>query len=367
MDNLKLLLGLFLGFSCPLSLDLAQTSIVVPHGLRAGEGNSYVYAPGGRAASRTQFIYAKEAINRVGFRIRALRIRRDGAYHRNFGLVSYEMQVGISNNENDPAWGYSAIYKENRGKDFVFAMRRRKVVFPPAGKPKTPPAPFTVVFPFDRPFDYKGKALLLEFVALGEKYTSRFWYPDAQKYDWKGYPQGGSKRYFGNACPRNYYTYGFKPYLGMPYINYGYSRVSHEALGIDILGTNTKNYQSWKLPFDIGRFGAPGCTLYVAPIMFKFAFTRMESHTGYVKFNWGYIPNDISLLGAKFYEQQFVLDYSFNAFGLRASAAAECMVGKGPSGHVKGLMVVGYGADFSLESEAGLKVEPKALVIELVK
>ncbi len=344
---------------------VAQTTLVIPGFFRKTEGSGYSYVPGGRAPSRSQFLYARKVLPQGPWKVKEIRLRRDGTYPSTFEGHDFTTAVGMSNLERDPAAGYSGIFAGNRGKDFSLVMKERAVHYPSAAKPSKAPAPFSVRFVLDKPFAYAGKALLLEFIVSPGKVSSKRWYADAQSFAWKGAPPGGSRVYSGQGCPAKFYNYGVKPSVGLGLYHYGYSRAKGKELpALDVVGRSKSKAGPLSLPFDLAPLGAPGCRLYLSPDLVRVGRT---SSSGYVRFDWGYIPNDPALEGGVYYEQQFVLDPSFNAMGLRASRLAACTVGRGMEEFVDCLAVVGYGTGFTLKSPAATTVEAKGLVLELVQ
>jgi len=343
----------------------AQTAQVIPAGLEKAEGSSFSSVPSGRAPCRAQFLYAGRALPQGPWTVREIRIRRDGTHPSTFEGHDYPTLLWMSNLALDPAAGYSGIFAENRGKDFTLVMGEKKIHYPPLGKPAKAPAPFSIRFVLDKPFTYTGKALLFEFLVPKAGKASRRWYADAQVYPWKGAPPGGTRTYSGKGCPADFYNYGTKPSFGLGLVHYGHSRARREGLpALDLVGRSSSRWGSSALPFDLSPLGAPGCFLYVSPDAFR---TGRTTASGYIRFDWGFVPNDPALEGGTYFEQQFVLDPSFNALGLRASRLAACTVGRGLEGRVDCLAVTGYGSGFTLKSPAATKVEAKGLVLELVR
>ncbi len=342
-----------------------QSGVVIPAGFAGREGSSSSYVPAGRAPSRSQFLYARRVLPGGTWKVKEIRLRRDGTDRALFAGHDFPTAIWMSNLERDPAAGYSGIFAENRGKDFSLVMKEKNVHYPAAAKPSKAPAPFSVAFVLDMPFPYAGKALLFEFAVSPGRGSSKRWYPDAQSYPWKGAPTGGIRTYSGKGCPANFYNYGVKPSVGLGLYHYGYSRAAGKALpALDVVGRSRTRAGALSLPFDLGPLGAPGCSLYLSPDLVR---TGRTSPAGYVRFDWGYVPNDPALEGGTYYEQQFVLDPSFNALGLRASRLAACTVGRGMEEIVDCLAVVGYGSAFTLKSPAATKVEAKGLILELVR
>ena len=358
-----LLLSVFLFF---FSFTLYSQSYVIPKGFNAKEGNSYVWVPTKYSPSRAQYIYSKDALPFTSARIKGLRLRRDGINKEIIITHKYEIEVFMSNNERDPAQGYTRLWSTNRGKDFTCVMKKKSIEMKASLPPNTPPAPFSVSFVFDKPFPYKGKALLVEFVVHGRGVSSIAWYADAQTYTgWTGYPKGGYRRYFGQGCPWNFYNYGEYPYIGYKWYHYGLSRVyKKKLLAFDIIGSNRRKFGSINLPLDLTKFGAKGCFLYTDIISIFQSYTDPGSPEGRVDFDLGVIPNLSILVGLSYFEQQIVLDDKFNSLGVRMSRLSECRIGGPFTGKVDCLQIFDFGTGFTLENKWARFFYPKAIILE---
>jgi len=355
--NAWLVVGLLAG-SIP-----AQSTVVVPAGLGSVEGTGYVYSPTGRAPARSQFIYARRVLPAGTGTIQSFKIRRDGEYSSGFEAHTRLTEVWMSNNALDPAAGYSGIFAGNRGPDFTRVMDGRSIAYPVLPKPAPAPAPFTQEFALDKPFPWNGGALLVEFVVSAESTVSKRWYPDAEAYEWTGLPSGGSRTYSGKGCPEDFRNFGAKPHLGQEHYHYGNTQVLGQRLpAIDMIGIQGGG--AVPLPFDLGPLGGPGCSLYTLPVLAATGVTDETSTTGYVRFDWGFIPNDPALEGAGYQNQQIVLEPGFNGLGMRFSRLAACKVGGGLKGAPACLHVAGYGQYFSLASPAANLIEARGLVME---
>ena len=300
-------------------------------------------------------------------RIRSLHLRRDGARKELFLLHKFDLEVFMSNLPRDPVGGYSRLWADNRGRDFTCVMKKKTVTFPSSPPPKKAPTPFTIALMLDQPFQFAGKAFLLEFTSRPGKLPVATWYTDAQTArGWVGAPSGGSRSYRGVGCPSDFYNYGVYPYIGFAWRHFGYSRVKNKSLpAFDILGTNDRSLGGIPLPFDLSPLGAKGCRLYTAPLLIFPSRTDSSSREGRVDFDLGIIPNDGSLVGAVYFEQQVVLDPSFNSLGVRMSRLARCTVGGPFRGSCDFFQFFDFGNGFDLKRSYARYYAPKGLVVKL--
>ena len=345
----------------------AQSRLVIPAGLANREGDSSSWVPAKYAPCRVQFLYGAKAMGASPLRIRSLRLRRDGQRKELFLLHKYDLEIFMSNLSRDPVAGYSRIWADNRGKDFTCVMKKTTVTFPASPPPASAPAPFSIALVLDKPFSYSGKAFLLELVGHAPGFTAYNWYTDAQSSPgWVGAPSGGSRTYSGTGCPPDFFNYGTYPYIGFVWRHYGFCRADRKNLpALDILGTSASSFGSLTLPLDLAPLGAKGCKLYTGPAFVFPSHTDPSSREGRVDFDLGTIPNDPNLVGAVYYEQQAVLDPSFNSFGIRMSRLARCVVGGPFQGSCAFFQFFDFGMGFDLKQVYARYYAPKGLVVEL--
>jgi len=188
---------------------------------------------------------------------------------------------------------------------------------------------------------------------------------DAEEYTgWKGDPSGAIRSYSGVGCPPGFRNYGGLPYIGSRWHHYGYCQVAKALSGVSLIGFDNKSIATVPLPFDLAPIGGEGCHLYLSPILIIPAWVDPKSLTGRIDFELGVIPNDTTMVGAKYYEQQMVLDPEFNTLGLRASRLATCTIGGGFTGQVPGFQFVAYGPYYQLRYEWAMSYSPKLLIVE---
>ena len=87
-------------------------------------------------------------------------------------------------------------------------------------------------------------------------------------------------------------------------------------------GVDDSNWGQRILPFDMGAFGMPGCTLYVAPEHLTFQF-----QTGPVMSTPFLVPQQASLLGCRLLNQVLVCDSGINQIGYTATNAVDLVFG----------------------------------------
>ncbi len=325
----------------------AQSTVTVPPGMATKEGAGFFYRIGQYTLAQQQIVYSSKIMPKAPITIKSFKIRRDGGMSSTYVAHKTNLEIYMSNNSKDPGLGYSLGWATNRGPDFMKVMNKKIVDWPALPKPATPPAPFSVKFVLDKPFTYKGKAFLLEFVSTTlPSYPKNYytWYADADSTYVAGYyPSGGTASAYGTGCPATFTAKGVKTYIGGGWRAWGDSGVSKAKLpALDIVGVSNTAWGSQKLPFDLTPLGAPGCKLYTDLVAVFTGFTDPNSAKGYVDFRKPLIPYDTNLVGATVYDQIAVLDSSHNAMGVRMSSGLKQTVGTGFRQPMNGLTVFNY-------------------------
>ncbi len=326
----------------------AQTPFTVPPKMDKVEGGSDHWMVGRYTFGRAQQIYSSSILPGHPLVVKGFKMRRDGVRSTPYEAHKINFEVYMSNNSKDPASGYGMYFAANRGPDFRKVMNKKAVDWPALPIPSTPPAPFSILFPLDKPFAYKGKALLVEWVYTPyptnpKKYY--YWYADAESYSatFKGRPVKGTYVSLGKGCPSTFTNLAYLPYPGSRLQFTGYCQANmKKLLGVSLLGTSDKKWGAITLPFDLTPLGGPGCKLYINVVAGMTAFTDPSSPTGRIVFTWGCLPVDPTLSGQSFYEQEMVVDPSFNAIGLRVSRYRKYTIGTPFHGSVKALTFYAY-------------------------
>ena len=325
----------------------AQSTVTVPPGMQTKEGLGFFYRIGQYTLAQQQIVYSSQLMPKGPITIKSFKIRRDGKMSSTYAAHKTNLEIFMSNNAKEPGPGYSLGWATNRGADFMKVMNKKVVDWPALPKPVTPPAPFTVKFVLDKPFTYKGKAFLLEFVSTTiPAYPKNYytWYADAESTYVSGYyPKGGSASAFGTGCPSTFAIKGVRTYIGGGWRCWGDSGVSKKKLpALDLVGVSSTAWGATKLPFNLSALGAPGCSLYNDVVTTFAGFTDPNSTKGFVDFRKPLIPYDNNLVGSVVYDQILVLDPSHNALGVRMSKALKQTIGTGFPKPLKGLTVFNY-------------------------
>jgi hypothetical protein len=213
----------------------------------------------------------------------------------------------------------------------VTVLPRTMVVFPdqPVGGP-TSPADFFFTIPWPVYFPWApapGLNFLVQVTVYGNSNGNQIW----------GYPldagYGQTARLYGS--PASATTGVLEPNYGLvlcvreltnravpvldsketPQIGNQFPvRVSHarvSSFALLLLGLSNTNWNGIPLPFDLGPVGAPGCSLLASGNDLQFMSTNAA---GAGSFTYD-IPNEIYVLGAKFYNQCLVADPGTNGLG----------------------------------------------------
>ncbi len=304
--------------------------------LRTTEGNSALHLPGRNAPSRVQVVYRGTDLKvpAAGWKLTSFSLRRDGLKTTTFKAHTYKQTVTLSSKDVPlPCVASTGSFASNRGSDAVTVMNGRAVSWPASATPSAPPAPFRVVFKFDKPFVLlPARNLCVEIVS--ESTTSStgnyYWYADAEAFDRSS--AKGSMRSLGRGCSFSFQIRGKAlPIDGeAPLDSYAYTRVysATPQPALLLTGSQASTWGGLKLPVDLTSIGAPGCKLYVAPAFGLAGLTIGGDARGLVKFSLGILPKQTVFQGIKLYQQAVVVDPLTNALGFRFSNYIEMTLGR---------------------------------------
>jgi hypothetical protein len=137
-----------------------------------------------------------------------------------------------------------------------------------------------------------------------------------------GYDTFGAGCVGSNGVPQLQAANGSLPWLGEVF------RIELQnglptSWSVALLGRSTSDWSGIPLPLDLGALGAPGCSLLVSGDLLTLtdidaAGRAMTSYP---------IPADLTLLGARFFNQVLVLDLGANLLGLVGSNGATARIG----------------------------------------
>ena len=225
----------------------------------------------------------------------------------------------------------------------VTVVPRRTVLFPDQNAtPPTNPAQFLLTIPFANTFAWvptPGSNLLIDVTIYGNSFGNQIW----------GYPLdaagGQTGRLYGS--PATATTGTLEPNYGlvMSFVEQTHTAVpvltSAEtpqignqfpvtvdqarpgAVALLLLGASNTSFGGIPLPLDLGTVGAPGCPLLASGELMQ-AVAINGSGRGSFVFD---IPNNIYMLGGRFYNQYLVIDPAANALGVAVSNGGVGVIG----------------------------------------
>ncbi len=314
MSSLKpIVAALLLAFP---GVSIGQTLYhVVPPYRKTTEGNGAGLYPFAYSKIRHEHLISRKELTGLknNATIIGLDYRADGGLKRNLTRKpSTAWEVRLMN---------SKIFPVTPSPYFVPAGQLTRVFGPksinwPTLKPTSnPPAPWTISFPFDKPFTYTGGSLVIDHYCY-EQNTGRVYF---YAYDYETWTtSAGKARRYGKGCPKgqNRVT-GYAPNPGggdlMMVLHGGYPG----AIGLACIGTTSDYFHGVRLPYALDPLGLPGCVLYqdmavITPV--KVLLSGMAEYSARV-------PKNPGLLGIMLRGQFLVLlDPRVNP-GLRITAS----------------------------------------------
>lgn len=143
------------------------------------------------------------------------------------------------------------------------------------------------------------------------------------------FAQTGQYAAFGTGCKGSNTVIPVLSNTGLPEtskpftINLSRAR-ANSAAGF-ITGDSKTSWSGIPLPFDLGGFGATGCSLLVSILALNPLPTDANGNAS-VTAN---VPNDPALIGLEFHQQWLVLDAGSNTLGIAWSNGGSGKMGKG--------------------------------------
>lgn len=335
MRCVELGLGFALATAGSLCAQSARTTVVpATFANREAPGTEF-WCVSPFAARRQLVLDARHAGALLGQRLSGIAVRRNAGD----GSAQAGGQLWIEVWLSHAAHGADEVgpsFAANRGPDHrrVFAGT---VVVPDAPALATTPAPWSapnaVTIPFTTPFACLGGSLCIETVTdlappNGAPFPRLPWWPiDAQVL-----------RPLGTATPLGTSCVADLP--GQPAGAEAASLILGAtgllwlrgpragAVGACVLGTNLRSFGSLSLPFDLGPFGAPGCTLYT-DVVVSLPFVLAQPGVGAAGLANVELPLPAlpMLVGRPFYTQWLLSDPLANALGVTLSNAVELRLG----------------------------------------
>ncbi len=303
--------------ACVLQGQASSQVKVIPSQYQSKEGGGNSEAPGDWTPVHMQCLYNKASINNGIGLVSGIAFRPDGTTNA-FQADTRQVKIGIATKDVPEPEFSSAIYEGNRGSDYREVFNGTLVL--PALTGASGPRPFSVKLPFTAPFLYVlATNLLVEITVTGTTFVSKGWKVDATP----GIvvSPSGSATNVGNACPTTFLlgSQGLVPWPGALARFQAASGAAGVSPFLLALGSQSLNV-------DLTNAGAPGCGLYQD---LAIVLPGVTSATGQIALDFGKLPRTPSLQGAIVPMQAFVLDPTFNAFGIRASAGYVMTLGMG--------------------------------------
>lgn len=225
----------------------------------------------------------------------------------------------------------------------VVVLPRSNVTFPDQSPtPPSSPSQFLFTIPWPNHFAWvpsPGNNFLLDVTIYGNSFGNQIW----------GYPldagSGQTARLYGSpaSATSGSLESGYGLVLGLvewnstavpvlssaetPQIGNQFpvtvSQARPNSAALLLFGVSNRTWGSLSLPFDLGVIGAPGCPVLASGELALSVATRTDGR-GTITLD---IPNNIYMLGGRFYNQYLVVDPPANALGLAVSNAAVGVVG----------------------------------------
>jgi hypothetical protein len=135
------------------------------------------------------------------------------------------------------------------------------------------------------------------------------------------YPSYGTGCAGSSGTPRLAAAPGQRPWIGSDF-TIQVTQVPANTTAVFLLGLSRTSWGALALPFPLAPIGMPGCALFASG---EFLFVTSTTSAGGVQRLP--IPAEPELVGARFYNQVFVVDPPANQAGLGTSNACEGRVG----------------------------------------
>ena len=318
--------GLLLILLMPHLTAQQTTYHVVPSQYTSKEApNAVFWAISPFPARRQLLIDALHLTPALNQTLTGIRVRRNGGDTDTFPGGSLHLVLSLSNTTRN-AKDAGVVFAANRGKNPVQVFSGR-VDLPQSPQPKVQPAawtmPFSVRVPFSRAYPYRGGNLCLESLTSLSPSTGSAagpWWPlDGERQN-----HTGSVLLDGTSCIPN--LSGLPADADAASQNLGSSAVlflrgnRSQGNGMVLLGLEKKIQ-------DLTPFGAPGCSLYLNPlVMAPIALVSQPGGLGHASLAVP-IPYDKGLEKMSYYSQWMLHDQEHNSLNLTFSNVVKATIG----------------------------------------
>jgi len=239
----------------------AQSRRVIPSYCESFEGNAGENLVAGCEDMHKQMFYEGQFIAATRAVITALAFRRDGEKKVSYQAHTLHRMVTL-----DTVTKVSSLFANNLTAAAVKVYDAKNTRLPAAPVCTVPPAPFTVFFPFTRPYTYQPGAgkLLVDLLGIGTPKACRTWEVDNH---FQNYGNSGMVIEYGKACTGSRgerldaKVTPYKLHLGGTFeLLFNQAGFQPGALAAWI-GMSRDRFAGVPLPLDLAFLGAPGCTL----------------------------------------------------------------------------------------------------------
>ncbi len=313
------------GLTASLGAQATPTSLVAPPGYATKEAPNAVFWAISPFPARRQLIIAAGHLTPARNRnLKGLRVRRNGGDPDTLPAGSLELSVFLSETPRSPQ-AASVAFAANRGNNPVQVFRGR-LDLPDSPQPLLTPAPWTNPFavqvPFSSAYAYGGGNLCVETVTS----TAGPWWPlDGLRQN----SPGGVVTY-GQSCISG--LSGQPADADAASQNIGSSAIVFlrgsrtQGNGMLLLGIDNQTLGSARLPLDLTLFGAPGCNLYLNPIVTApITLAAQSASRGHVAVATP-VPYDIRLAGLSYHTQWVLQEPGHNSLGLTFSNGVQASI-----------------------------------------
>ena len=336
--GMKLYAALILALAASGPGALTAQTVVIPAGYERIDAPGTVFWASTPFASRQQLLIDGSLLKRfVGKSLLSISLRRNTGDNRPLtgGKTLIKLSLSHSLTSTDSA---STIFASNRGSDHKQYFLRQ-VTLPSTGPSPTKPAPWSAPYALNlqlsRAFVYKGGTLCIESVSkpipviINKKVSYPWWPADGVVLD-----PTGSVTQFGQSCisqlqplPAGAEPASFE--LGASGLFYlRGTRSPAPPLAWLMVGSSDRRMGPFKLPLDLGAFGAPSCMLYNDPLLVLFSPLQQLSQSKQLLATVELpLVNDIRLANKNIFGQWMLLDRRATRLGLSFSNGTKATIG----------------------------------------
>lgn len=317
---------------------LGQGAAVIPPGAATRDGNSIDREPFGYDRVRhVQYVH-RSLLGSVptGRNLRAIAYRRDASYARTATLRRvgrgakvkpvWTVQLGnvpmTANVQNPPV-----TFPRQGQSGFTVVINGRTMDFPDLPPPPASgPAPWTIKFPFDRPFVYQGAHLAVDHFVYESVNQGYSYYVDAVESSPGSGGRAGLISPTSLGCPRGQNrARGLAPNPGAGDLEFFLFGAVPRNRVFACLGAGTQSWGGLKLPYDLGAFGLVGCKIYTD---WSVVVPTRATSAGTAEFRTP-VPAMTTLLGASLFGQWVAVDHRVNpSFPFASSDGIRFTLGK---------------------------------------